>query len=211
MINKTEIKNKQIIISGNSMFWFSKRIIDLQISFILFPLLIILMVCIKFLNFFFNKGPLFFIQKRMGKNCEPFYVIKFRTMVNTNIIRRKYSDPLEIERITSLGKILRKSRLDELPQIINVIKGDMSLIGPRPDTYDHAIDFLENIPDYSGRFVIRPGISGLSQIRLGYAEGLYATAKKSRIDLYYIKNVNFLLDIKIFFKTISIIIKGIGI
>ena len=124
----------------------------------------------------------------MGKNCEPFYAIKFRTMRGVNIIKRKFSDPIEEERITILGRVLRKIRLDELPQIINVIKGDMSLIGPRPDYYEHAIIYLDIIPNYASRYVIKPGISGLSQIRLGYAEGIDATKRKSNIDIYYINN-----------------------
>ena len=106
---------------------------------------------------------------------------------------------------------MRKIRLDELPQIINVIKGDMSLIGPRPDYYNHALIYLDNIPNYRNRHAIRPGISGLSQIRLGYAEGLNATKKKSKIDVYYIENVNIYLEIKIFFGTIITVLKGIGL
>ena len=87
-------------------------------------------------------------------------------MVSSDIIERKFSDPLEVDRITAFGKILRKIRIDELPQILNVIKGDMSLIGPRPDYYEHALLFLKNDPNYRMRHAIKPGISGLSQIRL---------------------------------------------
>ena len=145
----------------------------------------------------------------MGKNCKPFYAIKFRTMIDTGVISRKYSDPLEVERITKLGLILRNTRIDELPQIINVIKGDMSLIGPRPDYYEHAIIFLESDPNYYSRHLVKPGISGLSQIRLGYAEGLSDTKRKSKVDMYYIENANFYLDVKIFIGTIIVIIKGI--
>jgi len=147
----------------------------------------------------------------MGKDCKPFYALKFRTMVSSEIINRKHNDPLELERITRLGHFLRKCRLDELPQIINVVYGEMSLIGPRPDYYEHALVFLDTIPGYRIRHAIRPGISGLSQIRLGYAQGVDATKKKSKIDVYYIKNVNFYLDFKIFIGTIMTVLKGIGI
>lgn len=204
-------KHNKIVVSGSKAFWILKRAIDLFISILLLPILIVLAIFIFVLNIFYNKGSVFYIQKRMGKNCIPFNAIKFRTMVSANKIHRKFSDPVEIERITSLGFQLRRSRLDELPQIINVIKGEMSLIGPRPDFYDHAIIFLDNIPSYNLRHLIRPGISGLSQIRLGYAEGLIATKKKSKVDIFYIENVNFYLDLKIFFGTILSVFKGNGI
>lgn len=201
--------DKDIKISGKSFYWLTKRFLDIIISFSLFPILIGLTLPIIFLNIFFNNGATFYIQKRMGKNCKPFYAIKFRTMIDTGVISRKYSDPLEVERITKLGLILRNTRIDELPQIINVIKGDMSLIGPRPDYYEHAIIFLESDPNYYSRHLVKPGISGLSQIRLGYAEGLSDTKRKSKVDMYYIENANFYLDVKIFIGTIIVIIKGI--
>ena len=131
-------------------------------------------------------------------------------MIAEGLSKRNYSDPLEIERITPLGKLIRKARIDELPQIINVLKGDMSLIGPRPDVYEHALHFVNNIEKYRMRHVIRPGLSGLSQIRLGYAEGLEETKKKASVDIYYIKNISFSLDIKIFFGTIYTIFCGLG-
>jgi len=206
-----KIINDNIFISGDKFFWFSKRFFDLFISILLIPVLLILTLLIIFLNLFYNKGPTFYVQKRMGKDCKPFYALKFRTMVSSEIINRKHNDPLELERITRLGHFLRKCRLDELPQIINVVYGEMSLIGPRPDYYEHALVFLDTIPGYRIRHAIRPGISGLSQIRLGYAQGVDATKKKSKIDVYYIKNVNFYLDFKIFIGTIMTVLKGIGI
>jgi lipopolysaccharide/colanic/teichoic acid biosynthesis glycosyltransferase len=129
-------------------------------------------------------------------------------MKRINLIGRKYSDPLELDRITSLGHLLRKIKLDELPQIINVIKGDMSLIGPRPDYYEHAVEFLAHIPSYKHRHSVKPGISGLSQIRLGYAEGLNATIKKTKIDIFYIKNTTIILELKIFIGTIFVILRS---
>lgn len=210
MTNKIIEFHESIIISDKYMFWTLKNIFDYVVCFILLPFLCVVTLIILFFNIFYNKGSVFFIQKRMGKDCKPFNAIKFRTMVSSDIIERKFSDPLELDRITAFGKILRKIRIDELPQILNVIKGDMSLIGPRPDYYEHALLFLKNDPNYRMRHVIKPGISGLSQIRLGYAEGLNDTLKKSKIDIYYIENANYLLEVKIFFGTIITIIKGLG-
>ena len=146
----------------------------------------------------------------MGKDCKPFYALKFRTMVSSEIINRKHNDPLELERITRLGHFLRKCRLDELPQIINVVYGEMSLIGPRPDYYLHALEYLDNIEGYRERHTIRPGITGLSQVRLGYVETLDETLKKTNFDNYYINNIGYLIELKIITKTILIIIKGLG-
>jgi lipopolysaccharide/colanic/teichoic acid biosynthesis glycosyltransferase len=192
-------------------YWASKRSIDIIISLTLLPIMIGIAIFLLFLNYFCNKGTIFYVQKRMGMNCKPFNALKFRTMTTTDRIKRTYHDPLEVERITYLGRILRNLRIDELPQILNVIKGDMSLIGPRPDYYEHALMFLKDIPEYQKRHVIRPGISGLAQIRLGYVEGVNATKKKSKIDIFYIENANFILDLKIFFGTILTVIKGIWV
>ena len=197
-------------INGNKLFWINKRIFDISLSLLLLPLLFIIIIILPFINYFSNSGRLFFIQERMGKNCEVFHAIKFRTMVPIKEITRKYDDPIETNRITFFGKFLRKSRIDELPQILNVLKGDMSLIGPRPDYYVHALEYLKSVKGYRDRHDIRPGITGLSQIRLGYAEGLEATAKKVSIDNYYIQNVGYIIELKIIVNTIITIIRGIG-
>ena len=195
---------------GNKIFWINKRLFDIFVCLLLMPLLFIFSIIILFVNHFFNPGSLFFIQERMGKNCSIFSAVKFRTMFPVQEITRKYDEPIEIHRITSFGKILRKSRIDELPQIINVLKGEMSLIGPRPDYYLHALEYLKNVKGYRERHIIRPGITGLSQIRLGYAEGLEATAKKASVDNYYIQNVNYIIELKIIGNTIITIIRGMG-
>ena len=195
---------------GNKLFWINKRIFDVSICLLLIPLLIIFSILLILINYFFNSGSLFFIQDRMGKDCVAFPAIKFRTMEHTKEITRKYDDPIEVNRITSFGKILRKTRIDELPQILNVLKGEMSLIGPRPDYYIHALEYLKNVKGYRERHIIRPGITGLSQIRLGYAEGLEATAKKVSVDNYYIQNVNYIIELKIIGNTIITMIRCMG-
>ena len=162
---------------GNKLFWINKRLFDIVVCLLLIPLFVIVSVILLFVNYFFNSGSLFFIQDRMGKDCVAFSAIKFRSMKYIKEITRKYDEPIEMDRITSFGKILRQSRIDELPQILNVLKGEMSLIGPRPDYYTHALEYLKNVKGYRERHIIRPGITGLSQIRLGYAEVLDATER----------------------------------
>jgi lipopolysaccharide/colanic/teichoic acid biosynthesis glycosyltransferase len=195
---------------GNKMFWINKRLFDICVCLLLIPLFFIISIILLFINYFFNSGSLFFIQERMGKNCSAFFAVKFRTMVPVKEITRKYDDPIEENRITPFGKILRKSRIDELPQILNVLKGEMSLIGPRPDYYMHALEYMKNVKGYRERYIIRPGITGLSQIRLGYAEGLEATEKKVLVDNYYIHNVNYITELKIIGNTFITIIRGMG-
>ena len=198
-------------VSGNKLYWMFKRCFDVIISICLLPIMFGLAFFLFILNKIFKFGPVFFFQERMGFKCVPFKAIKFRTMLDDNTFKRGFNDPLEFNRITWLGKILRQSRLDELPQILNVLIGDMSLIGPRPDYYEHALIFVEKIEEYRWRHLIKPGISGLAQIRVGYAVGLEDTKKKVEIDLYYIKNAKLSLDAKIFINTIIIIFKRIGI
>ena len=204
-----KMKNSQYLY-GNKLFWINKRIFDITLSLLLLPLLFTVGIILLFFNLFLNQGRLFFIQKRMGKNCEFFFVIKFRTMTDNIEITRKYDDPIETNRVTSLGRILRKLRIDELPQILNVIKGEMSLIGPRPDYFPHALEYLNNIEGYRERHNVRPGITGLSQIRLGYVDSLEGTTKKAFIDNYYIQNVSYVIEFKIIINTILVIIKGLG-
>tara|TARA_B110000977_G_scaffold182385_1_gene243988 strand:+ start:1217 stop:1831 length:615 start_codon:yes stop_codon:yes gene_type:complete len=202
--------NLSLRVNRNKLFWISKRLFDVIISLLLLPLLLVISIFLLFLNPFYNTGRLVFIQKRMGKNCEAFFAIKFRTMSPAEEITRKYDEPIELDRITPLGRILRRMRIDELPQILNVLRGDMSLIGPRPDYFVHALEYLKNVEGYSDRHTIRPGITGLSQIRLGYVENLETVSKKVSIDNYYIQNVGYIIELKIIFSTILVILRGIG-
>lgn len=191
-------------------FWLSKRCFDISFSIMLLPLMLFFSIVLLIFNRLLNPGPIFFVQERMGKDCVKFKAFKFRSMKSIATIERTYNDPVEYNRITPLGKILRKFRIDEIPQIINVLKGDMSLIGPRPDYYDHAVIFIKKINGYEARHKIRPGISGLSQIRLGYAVGIDATKNKAIVDQYYIENAGFILDTKILFATILTIFRRSG-
>jgi len=208
MMKDNDINSRNIYISGSKFYWASKRFFDILISIILLPTIIIISLMLLILNRYLNPGPIFFVQPRMGKNCKCFNAIKFRSMLNVNEIQRRFNDPIEQNRITPIGRILRKFRIDELPQIINVLKGDMSLIGPRPDYYEHALVFTKKIRGYRSRHIIRPGISGLSQIRLGYAVGVEATRNKALIDIFYIENAGFKLDTKIVFGTILTVLRG---
>lgn len=131
--------------------------------------------------------------------------IKFRSMTCVAEVTRGADDPLEVNRITPLGGFLRKSRLDEIPQIINVLRGEMSLIGPRPDCYEHAETYIESIPGYRERHAALPGISGLAQTEVGYVQGIDATRLKVAADLDYINRQSFRLDTWILWRTLKIV------
>ncbi|MEH6836293.1 MULTISPECIES: sugar transferase [Falsihalocynthiibacter] len=196
--------SKQIpaFIGGTRIFWVAKHVFDIILSILLLPALLISAVCLIVLNPFWNPGPLIYKQKRMGKNCNPFIAYKFRSMRPISKLERGLEDPIEHDRITIAGRFLRKSRIDELPQLINVLIGDMSLIGPRPDYYEHAQEFCMTVPNYRSRYSVRPGISGLAQVRLGYIEGTAGTYAKTAVDLEYLKNASIRQDTALFFETI---------
>lgn len=175
---------------------------DLGLAVVLFPCVVFIGVGLLVLNRRHNPGPLLFIQTRLGRNGVPFLIYKFRTMTVEDSGSRGASDPLDEHRIGALGAWLRRSRFDELPQVINILRGEMSFIGPRPDQLDHAEFYLQHLPFYAGRLDVLPGISGLSQVTLGYAEGLAQTRAKALRDLVYVRHASFWLDARITWLTL---------
>ena len=181
----------------------AKRAFDLGFStLVLLPATLIVALVLLVVNPILNPGPLIYAQKRMGRGCRPFRAYKFRTMDVRPRGVRGADDPVELDRIPPLGAWLRRSRFDELPQILNVYRGDMSLIGPRPDYFRHALRYANTIPGYRARHQVRPGISGLAQVRHGYAAGRSATLLKTKADLEYIGNPGLGMDLWIFWRTI---------
>lgn len=188
----------------------AKRGFDILCALSLMPLLALFAAILTVANRFGNPGRLFFVQKRMGRDCRPIRVIKFRSMIAAPRIRRGADDPLETARITALGRILRKTRVDELPQIVNVLRGEMSMIGPRPDYFPHALHYVRTIPGYRARHAVTPGITGLAQVSLGYIEGTDATRAKVAADLRYARERGYRMDTAIVFRTIRVILMGGG-
>jgi len=198
------------LIGGSSAFWVGKRLFDIGMSLVLVLFLLPVAALLLLLNPMFNPGPLIYRQQRMGRDLLPFTAYKFRSMLPAETITRSADDPIEEERITRLGRLIRKARIDELPQILNVLGGEMSLIGPRPDYYEHAREFLTQIPEYRARHLVRPGISGFAQVTLGYAEGIDATRAKANADLAYIRNVSLALEVRIFWMTLATVLSRRG-
>jgi exopolysaccharide biosynthesis polyprenyl glycosylphosphotransferase len=187
-----------------------KRFIDVFASIlaliVLLPMYLILALVVKISS----PGPVFFLQERIGKNGKPFQIIKYRTMyVDAEKAGPQLSSSQD-PRITPIGRFLRKTRLDEFPQFINVIAGDMSLVGPRPERqfYIDQISAIE--PQYLHLNKVRPGITSWGQVKFGYAENVDQMLQRMKFDLLYLKNRSLALDFKIMLYTILIIFKGSG-
>ncbi|MCS7083000.1 MAG: sugar transferase [Bacteroidota bacterium] len=180
-----------------------KRIFDISIilltHILLFPIFLFMWIVIPLLILLVDGRPVFYRQKRIGKDGRIFYILKFRTMISDqkNPHQIKWTLPND-SRITKIGRILRKTALDELPQVWNIIKGDMSLVGPRALSEEEHIFWLERIPEYKERLKILPGLTGLSQI-YNRNDDPYL---KVKFDIEYINNMNLLMDIKIIFISI---------
>lgn len=190
-----------------------KRGIDLLITLAVLPVLIVPMLIVAILIRLDSKGPIIFSQERMGYRGKPFTVFKFRTMaecVAPESEREGYITTDEDQRITRLGRVLRRTRFDELPQMWNIILGEMSWIGPRPEAVALSDWYEQEIPFYSYRHIVRPGISGWAQVNQGHVADLASVHSKLHYDFYYIKNFSGWLDLLILLKTVSTVISGFG-
>jgi exopolysaccharide biosynthesis polyprenyl glycosylphosphotransferase len=189
-----------------------KRVLDILISLILGIATSILTPFIAALVKFSSPGPVFYRQKRVGQDSQIFEIIKFRTMIHNAEKNGAQWSKEKDDRITRIGKFLRKTRLDELPQLLNILKGEMSFVGPRPERPEFAFstEILAKIPFYQVRHSIKPGLTGWAQIKYPYGSSIKDTLQKLQYDLYYIKNRSFALEVAIILKTIKIILSGSG-
>ncbi len=194
----------------------AKRAFDVLAVLFLLPVLLPIMALIAILIRLDSPGNVLFVQERMGYGKQPFRMIKFRTMRerqaldDTTARRDDAMTKDDDDRITRIGRFLRKSRLDELPQAWNILRGEMSWIGPRPEAIDLSDWYEGEIPFYSYRHIVRPGITGWAQVNQGHVTDLNAVNHKLRFDFYYVKNVSLWLDILIALKTVRVILGGFG-
>ena len=188
-----------------------KRLFDLVGAVLLIvltsPLMIAAIIAVKITS----PGPIVFKQKRLTRGGKIFTLLKFRTMVSnaetgTGAVWAETNDP----RVTKLGKFLRRTRIDELPQLFNVLAGDMSIIGPRPERPEFSEKLSKEFPSFNKRLEVKAGITGLAQVGSGYASCLSSYRKKLALDLLYIQNRCLMLDLKISLKTVLVIITGSG-
>lgn len=185
--------------------YFIKRILDFILAIILLPLLIILTLLIAPLIKLEDKGSVFYISKRLGKKGKVFDMYKFRTMKeNAKDIRNAdgstYNSRYD-KRVTKVGKILRRTSIDEIPQIINILKGDMSFIGPRPDLPEHIMVYTKQEKE---KLKVKPGITGYNQ---AYFRNSIKWKDRLKNDIYYVNHLTFIMDVKIFFMTFFSLLK----
>jgi len=174
-------------------------IIGLTIGLCFFPIILIG-------NLIGNRGSLFYTQERVGKNGEVFQIFKYRTMVKNAEANGAVFTTTNDSRITPFGKFMRKTRMDEFPQFLNILKGDMAIIGPRPERPVFVNEIAEVMPFYETRHVVKPGLTGWAQVNYSYGDSIEDSLVKLQYDLYYIKHRSIFLDINIIMKTISTVL-----
>ena len=195
------------IVNDSFLFKIYHRVLDIILSLIglviSIPILIIFGLLIKKED----GGPIFYKQDRLGKDGKLIFIYKLRSMkINAEIngaVWAEKNDP----RITKVGKFIRKTRIDEIPQFLNILKGEMSIIGPRPERPTLTMEFNEKIPGFINRLVVKPGLTGYAQVHGGYE---ISPEDKIKEDLYYIKNRSLLLDLSILLKTVRVVLTGEG-
>ncbi|MDO6736561.1 sugar transferase [Wenyingzhuangia sp. 2_MG-2023] len=188
-----------------------KRIFDILFSFLILITVLVWLVPIVALLIFITTGERpFFFQERVGESGRLFHIYKFRTMKGVPPVNDPLLSAEETNRITKLGSILRKYRIDEFPQFVNVLKGDMSIVGPRPERQIFLDNIIREMPNYAELQKLKPGITSLGQIRFGYADTFAQMKIRARYDLVYLDNLSLWTDIKIILLTVIVVIKGKG-
>jgi exopolysaccharide biosynthesis polyprenyl glycosylphosphotransferase len=192
--------------NNNQLYLVNLKILETVISIIGILIGLLLLPFILLGNAIGNKGKLFYTQERVGKNGDIFQILKFRTMVsNAEKEGAVFSSPND-SRVTPFGKFMRKTRIDEIPQFINILSGEMAVIGPRPERPIFVKEIAEIMPFYETRHVIKPGLTGWAQVNYSYGESIEDSLIKLQYDLYYIKHRSVFLDLNITIKTISTVL-----
>ena len=195
---------------GGNMRAFGKRAFDIAASLLLLTLTLPVMIVTALMIWLGDRGPIFYRQVRVGQDWNLIKLTKFRSM---KIDAEKNGAQFAVtndNRVTRVGRFIRKTRIDELPQLVNVLKGDMSFVGPRPERPEFVEKFSDNIPYYSERHRVKPGITGWAQICYPYGSTEKDTVEKLQYDLYYVKNYSLFLDLMVLFQTAEVVLWGKG-
>ena len=185
---------------------FAARVVSFVVALVGLIVLLPFLLPVALLIKMDSEGPVFFLHERVGLGGRPFRLIKFRTMSMGGALSEWAAD--NHHRTTRVGHWLRRFRIDELPQFVNILRGDMNLVGPRPHPISNVALFTENIPYYGLRCSVRPGVTGWAQIRYGYANNLAEETEKMRYDLHYIRHLSLAMDLRVLFETVKVVITG---
>ena len=194
-------------VNGNILFDIYQRVLDIVLSVIGILIGIPLMIVFGILIKVEDNGPITYKQERLGKGGKKFYIYKLRSMrTDAEKFGAQWAEK-DDPRITKVGKFIRKTRIDEIPQLFNILKGDMSIIGPRPERPSFTEEFNKEIPGFINRLAVKPGLTGWAQVNGGYE---ITPEEKLKEDIFYIKNRSILLDLKILFTTVQVVLTGDG-
>lgn len=189
----------------------AKRVVDIGVGFGGVVACALLIPAVAMVNLVANPGPLFFTQERVGKDGKPFRMIKFRTMLeNTHASDQLEWTAIDDDRITDFGKLLRTTHLDELPQMINILRGELSIVGPRPEQVHYVEELRRKIPFYDDRHIVRPGLTGWAQVKQGYAASEDDSLEKLQYDFYYLRRQSIAFDLSILGRTLREVLGGLG-
>jgi len=191
----------------HSYYSFFKRSLDLFLVILSLPIVTVIIFIFSIIIKLESPGSAFYVQERVGLNGKYFNVIKLRSMRNNAEKNGPKWATENDPRITKVGGFIRKTRIDELPQLFNVLKGDMSLIGPRPERPVFTVEFTKNMPEFTARLAVKPGLTGWAQVNGGYD---ITPKEKLKLDLYYIEHKSLRLDLIIIMKTLKVVLTGDG-
>ena len=187
----------------------TKRLLDLVFSLLLLPLLLVVAPLAWLANRFGDRGPLLFSQQRVGHRGDRFSILKFRTMsVNAALDGGGEWTQENDDRITSLGRFLRATHLDELPQVVNIVRGELSIVGPRPEQARYVAELTEKVPFYGLRHTVRPGLTGWAQVKYPYGASIDDAIEKLQYELYYVRHQSLSLDLRVCVRTVAVIVLG---
>jgi lipopolysaccharide/colanic/teichoic acid biosynthesis glycosyltransferase len=196
-------------LSDRKLYVQAKRVVDTALVLITLPISIVLGALIVLAIRIDSRGPAIYRQERIGLEGKPFRLYKFRTMQVAVDQSARFAQRGD-ERLTRVGRVLRRVRMDELPQLWNVLRGDLSLVGPRPEQEPFVRGFSESIPFYMHRHLVRPGLTGWAQVNFGYADNEADTVEKLSFDLYYVKHLSVWLDLEILGRSVWTVVSGFG-
>lgn len=186
-----------------------KRLLDITIALLGLPALVLVTVVVATINPIANRGSLLFRQERVGKNGTPFHILKFRTMTGPSSGAGRWTTD-DDARITAFGAVLRRTHIDELPQLVNILRGELSIVGPRPEQPHYVEELAKKLPFYDLRHLVQPGLTGWAQVNQGYASSTADALEKLQFEFWYLRHQSLSMDLRVMARTVRSVLRGRG-